>query len=136
MSETGYGNVLIGLAGAPKSISSVVHFLQEVDDATVVSAQDVFSLTDTPPGLTVVPDLRTFKQKNHLMGIRGYLIWTTLPKYRSAITPAMLKDAQDAANIAREFTSADCHTVLDMDETWKSTLSKLHAAYQYRSVKG
>lgn len=138
MSDQEYGNVLIGLAGAPISMRSVVQFLRESDGARVISTEKLLKLKEVPSGLTVVPGLRSFKEKNHLMGIRGYLIWCPYPEYPGAWTPQTVREAREAADAnlysAREFNSTDCHMTLEMGNTWKRQVSSLLAAFQYRSV--
>lgn len=131
-----YGNVLIGLAGSPISIQSVVPFLETQGDALVVPADDMMNMLDILPGLNVVPDIRTFSQKNHLMGLRGYLIWVSHPRFPGAWTPKTVQQAKEASeNPLKEFNSSDCHLSLDMDENWKRKLSSLVAALQFRSAR-
>lgn len=136
MSDTEYGNVLIGLAGSPISIQSVVPFLETLDDALVVPADDLINMLDTPSGLIIVPDVKTFSQKNHLMGLRGYLLWLSHPQYAGAWTPKTVKEAREAAeNPYKEFNASDCHVNLDMTEDWKRKVSTLLAALQYRASR-
>lgn len=136
MSDSEYGNVLLGLAGSPISIQSVVPFLESMDDALVVPGDDLMNMLDTPSGLIIVPDIKTFSQKNHLMGLRGYLIWVSHPRFPGALTPKMVKEAREAAeNAQREFNSSDCHLILDMDPDWKRSLATLLAALQYRAAR-
>lgn len=140
MSDNEYGNVLIGLAGAPISMRSVVTFLRDYDDALVISPRKLLELSEEPSGLTLVPGLRTFQEKNHLMGLRGYLIWCPYADYPGAWTPSTVREAKEAADSAlysaREFNSSDCHMVLEMDNTWQRKLATMYAAFQYRSVGG
>lgn len=136
MNESEYGNILIGLAGSPISIQSVVPFLEAQGDALAVPAEDLIKMLDTPPGLILVPDIKTFSQKNHLMGLRGYLIWVSHPRFPGAWTPKTVQEAKEAANNPyKEFNASDCHLMLDMDADWKRKLSSFVAALQVRASR-
>ena len=126
MSNDDYGNVLIGLAGDPVSMQSVVSFLRESDDARVISGKKLLSLSETPSGLTLVPDMKSFKEKNHLLGVRGYLIWCPAPGEKPSATDKYR---------SFEFYQSDCHWGLEFDGSWRRKLSALLAALQFRSVE-
>ncbi len=136
MSDTSYGNVLIGLAGSPISIQSVVPYLEAQADALIVPADDLIQMLDAPNGLVLVPNVKTFSQKNHLMGLRGYLIWVSHPKFEGAWTPKTVKEAKEAAeNPYKEFNASDCHINLEMTDDWKRKISTTLAALQYRASR-
>jgi len=131
MNTSDSGNVLIGLAGSPATMRNAVNFLREVGGIRVISPEKLLKLTETPPGVTIVPEVASYAEKMHLMGIMGYLIWA--PPSKKTEFWELKEEPPRRVGRKLEFDSLDCHFSLEVDRDWRGQLWDLQNALQLRT---